>query len=145
MHPVTVDVRARVTPRGERVVRRNELPEHEPRDTQTPERLADGRRVRVARLGDRVMVRGVGAWLLRQKEEQHSEVEMREGEPGNVTETEKQKREVFVVRARRRDGVRRVGLVECRRGGLRHEITRKTGTGPVDKTFTASSKSALER
>src|SRR5579872_6085040 len=107
MHPVAVDVRARKTPRGERVVRRNELPEHEPRGAQSAERLADGRRVRVARLGDRLLVRGVRAGLLRQEEDEHTEIEVREREPGNVTEAEKQEGEAFVIRARGREGVER--------------------------------------
>ena len=118
MHPVAVDVRARETPRGERVVRRNELPEHEAGRAQAPERLADGRRVRVARLGDRLLVRGVRAGLLRQEEDEHAEIEVRERESWNVTHAEKQEGEAFVIRARRGEGVERAGLVEGRSGGL---------------------------
>jgi len=83
VHPVAVDVRARETPRRERVVRRNELPEHEAGRAKAPERLADGRRgIEVARLGDRLLVRGVRAGLLRQEEDEHTEIEVREREPG---------------------------------------------------------------
>ena len=98
-------------------MRRNELPEHEPRRAKAPERLADGRRVRVARLGDRLLVRGVRAWLLRQEEDEHAEIQVREREPGNVTETEKQEGEAFVICACRSEGIERAGL-EGRSGGL---------------------------
>ena len=99
-------------------MRRNELPEHEAGRAQAPERMADGRRVRVARLGDRLLVRGVRAGLLRQEEDEHTEIEVREREPGNVTDTEKQEGEAFVICACRREGVERAGLVEGRSGGL---------------------------
>ena len=98
-------------------MRRNELPEHEAGRAQAPERLADGRRVRVARLGNRLLVRGVRAGLLRQEEDEHTEIEVREREPGNVTDTEKQEGEAFVICACRREGIERAGL-EGRSGGL---------------------------
>ena len=63
-------------------------------------------------------MRGVRAGLLRQEEDEHTEIEVREREPGDVTDTEKQEGEAFVIRARRREGVGRVGLVEGRSGGL---------------------------
>lgn len=97
MHPVAVDVRARETPCGEGVVRWNELPEHEPRRPQAPERLADGSRVRVARLGDRLLVCGVLSWLLAEEEEQHTKIEVREREAGNVTNADKQEGKAFVI------------------------------------------------
>jgi phage FluMu protein gp41 len=60
----------------------------------------------------------IAARFLREEKEEHPEVEMRELGAGDVTDAEKLEGETFVVRARRREGVRRNGLFKGHSGSL---------------------------
>jgi hypothetical protein len=92
------------------MVRWNELPNDEPRRAQPSESLPNRSLIGVARLGDRVVVRRVGAWFLREQEEGNAEIEMTEAKARNVSEPEKEKGESLVVRACWREYVDGVGL-----------------------------------